>query len=232
MARADSWNFEDVSQEVDTLELAPPLGKPEPEIKDSANHYAMFKRFFGGRDHDAEHDRVRGKSRAEVQLDLFSQLQGVSLTGNGDSFVSDGGVNTTPIPRTRRTSAHVIFLAWFKTCVIKSAGHICVSHKQSSGHLARHVSCAVVVVPALLDLFRTLHTRFKSYTSWFLSRGDDHCDDPPNVAANAYNNSTNSTDSTGPLQISSSDEICHCDDPINVSFDCLAEPHSPTGYEP
>ena len=46
MARADSWNFEDVSQEVDTLELAPPLGKPEPEIKDSANHHAMFKRFL------------------------------------------------------------------------------------------------------------------------------------------------------------------------------------------
>ena len=45
-ARADSWNLEDVFQEADTLELAPPLGKPEPEIKDSTNHYAMFKRFL------------------------------------------------------------------------------------------------------------------------------------------------------------------------------------------
>ena len=28
------------------IELALPLGKPEPKIKDSANHYAMFKRFL------------------------------------------------------------------------------------------------------------------------------------------------------------------------------------------
>ena len=34
--------------------------------------------------------------------------------------------------------------------------------------------------------------------------------------------------STGPLQISSSDEIYHCDDPINVSFGSLADLHSPT----
>ena len=46
VARADSWNFEDVFQEADTLELSPPLGKPEPEIKDSANHYAILKRFL------------------------------------------------------------------------------------------------------------------------------------------------------------------------------------------
>ena len=48
VARAGSWNFEDVFQEADTLELTPPLGKPEPEpeIKDSANNYSMFKRFF------------------------------------------------------------------------------------------------------------------------------------------------------------------------------------------
>ena len=46
MVRADSWNFEDVFQEADTLELSPPLGKPEPEIKDSANHYAILKRFL------------------------------------------------------------------------------------------------------------------------------------------------------------------------------------------
>ena len=46
VARADSWNFGGVSQEADTLELAPALGKPEPEIKDSANHYSMFKRFL------------------------------------------------------------------------------------------------------------------------------------------------------------------------------------------
>ena len=46
VARADSCNFEDVFQEADTLELAPPLGKPEPDIKDSANHYAKFKRFL------------------------------------------------------------------------------------------------------------------------------------------------------------------------------------------
>ena len=45
VARAGSWNFEDVFQEADTLELTPPLGKPEPEIKDSANNYSMFKRF-------------------------------------------------------------------------------------------------------------------------------------------------------------------------------------------
>ena len=38
--------------------------------------------------------------------------------------------------------------------------------------------------------------------------------------------------STGPLQISSSDEIYHCDDPINVSCGSLADLHSPTGYEP
>ena len=35
--------------------------------------------------------------------------------------------------------------------------------------------------------------------------------------------------STGSLQISSSDEIYHCDDPINVSFGSLADLHSPTG---
>ena len=29
VARADSWSFEDVFHEADTLELAPPLGKPE-----------------------------------------------------------------------------------------------------------------------------------------------------------------------------------------------------------
>ena len=34
--------------------------------------------------------------------------------------------------------------------------------------------------------------------------------------------------STGPLQISSSDEIDNCDDPINVSFGSLADLHSPT----
>ena len=36
--------------------------------------------------------------------------------------------------------------------------------------------------------------------------------------------------STGFLHISSSDEIYHCDDPINVSFS-LADLHSVTGYE-
>ena len=35
--------------------------------------------------------------------------QGVSLIGNGNSLVSDGGVNTTVNPRIRRTPAHVIF---------------------------------------------------------------------------------------------------------------------------
>ena len=34
--------------------------------------------------------------------------------------------------------------------------------------------------------------------------------------------------STGLLPISSSDEIYHCDDPINVSFGSLADLHSPT----
>ena len=38
--------------------------------------------------------------------------------------------------------------------------------------------------------------------------------------------------STGPLQISSSDEVYHCDDPTNVSSGSLADLHSPTGYEP
>ena len=33
---------------------------------------------------------------------------------------------------------------------------------------------------------------------------------------------------TGPMQISPSDEICHCDDPTNVSLCSLADPHSPT----
>ena len=37
---------------------------------------------------------------------------------------------------------------------------------------------------------------------------------------------------TGPLQMSSSDEIYDCDDPTNVSFGSLADLHSPTGYEP
>ena len=35
----------------------------------------------------------------------------------------------------------------------------------------------------------------------------------------------------GPLQISSSDQIYHYDDPINVSFGSLADLHPPTGYE-
>ena len=34
------------------------------------------------------------------------------------------------------------------------------------------------------------------------------------------------------LQISSSDEIYQCDEPINVSFGYLADLHSPAGYEP
>ena len=38
--------------------------------------------------------------------------------------------------------------------------------------------------------------------------------------------------STGPLQISCSDEIYHCDDPINVSFGSLADLYSPTVNEP
>ena len=37
--------------------------------------------------------------------------------------------------------------------------------------------------------------------------------------------------STGPLQISSSDEIYHCDDPTNVSIGSLTDLHSPTDYE-
>ena len=85
-------------------------------------HQARLRR--GG-----NHQTNGGRRRVGINSDLFSQLQGVSLTGNGDSFVSDGCVNTTPIPRARRTSAHVIFLACFKTCVLKSTGHICVSQK-------------------------------------------------------------------------------------------------------
>ena len=38
--------------------------------------------------------------------------------------------------------------------------------------------------------------------------------------------------STGPLQISSSDEIHHFDDPTNVSSGSLADIHSLAGYEP
>ena len=38
--------------------------------------------------------------------------------------------------------------------------------------------------------------------------------------------------STGFVQISYSDEIYHCDDPINVSFGSLADLHSVTGHEP
>ena len=38
--------------------------------------------------------------------------------------------------------------------------------------------------------------------------------------------------STIPLQMSSSDEIYHCGDPVNVSFCSLADLHSPAGYEP
>ena len=48
---------------------------------------------------------------------LQSMLQGVSLTGNGDSFVTDGCVKTTPHLRTFRASAHVNFLAWPKSVV-------------------------------------------------------------------------------------------------------------------
>ena len=67
-------------------------------------------------------NRLRGgnllhgrRHQDRVSDDCFSLSQGVSLAGNGDSRLSDGGVNTTLNPRTRRTPAHVIFLVWLKT---------------------------------------------------------------------------------------------------------------------
>ena len=67
------------------------------------------------------------------------------------------GVNPTPHLRTFRTSAHVNFLAWLKTWVIKSAVSVCVLIKKPSSHLPRHVARVVIVVP-LLDVFSTFHS--------------------------------------------------------------------------
>ena len=57
---------------------------------------------------------------------------------------------------------------------------------------------------------------------------------PPSLSTSSLITCTPIRPSTrpGPLQFSSSDEMHHCDDPINVSFGSLADLHSLAGYEP
>ena len=93
-----------------------------------------------------------------------------------------GGVNTTPIPRTRRNSAHVIFLAWLKIWFIKSTGNISVS-KNSHLHIQRAMSYAqsLLIPPCFTSSAYSTHISNLS-SLLFVAHGDDHCDEPQHFA--------------------------------------------------
>ena len=93
-----------------------------------------------------------------------------------------GGVNTTPIPRTRRNSAHVILLAWLKTWFIKSTGNISVS-KNSHLHIQRAMSYAqsLLIPPCFTSSAYSTHISNLS-SLLFVAHGDDHCDEPQHFA--------------------------------------------------
>ena len=70
-------------------------------------------------------------------------------------------VNTTPNPRTFNTTAHVNFSRVAQDLSHQVSSECLCLIKQSSSHVARHVSRAVFVV-LLLDLFCTFHSHSKS----------------------------------------------------------------------
>ena len=111
--------------------------------------------------HGGNHQINGGRHRVGMNSELFifknTNCKMFHLQAMAVPLEATGGVNSTPNLRTFRTSAHVNFLAWLKTYVIKSAVSVCLSTKQPSSHLARHVTRSIVVVPSV-DLFCTFHS--------------------------------------------------------------------------
>ena len=112
-------------------------------------------------------------------------------------------------------SAHVIFLSqcsmaclvsvshmhnmcmWLKGLTAQVTTECCLHKKHVCSHVAQHGTPSLMIPPSLSTSSLLTCTPIRPSTR----------------------------PSTGPLQISSSDEMYHCDDPINVSFGSLADLH-------
>ena len=93
-----------------------------------------------------------------------SQCQGVSLTGNGDSFVSDGWCkhNTKPTQTSQSRTRYFSRLAQDLSHRVRNR---CVSQNSRSSHPAQHVARAVVVVTFTFEHYFTFH--MNPYATFF-----------------------------------------------------------------
>ena len=131
---------------------------------------------------------VAGMELGWTVIFFLSQCEGVSLTGNGDSFVSDGVCKHCTKPTHTSHSRTRDFSRLAQDLSHRVNRNLCVSQNSRSSHLAQHVARGFVVVSFTLERCFTFHmhsipTSFPTYPTFvavhftrrFTLRGSIEC---------------------------------------------------------